>query len=353
MPIASGVFPVALTGKANAFSMQLIFILDSEAVVFVGRLRPTWSVLPSSTGFVRSILAVLVGSMLAVLAGCGAVAPNGASARIAVVAAENEYGNVASQIGGQYVDVTSVETNPNTDPHTFEASPAVARELAAAKLVVINGVGYDAWAQKMLQASPNTEREVVDAQSVLGLPADTENPHLWYNPTTMPRVAAAIAADLSKLQPAHASYFQENLTAFDRSLDPWDAAIAAFKAKYGGTPVAVTEPVGDYLLQAAGCDILTPWSFQAAIMNGTDPSPQDVTLEESLFNDHRVKVFLYNQQVTDSLTASLLTLAEKEGIPVVGVYETMPTGYTYQSWMMAETNALERAVAHGTSTTKL
>jgi zinc/manganese transport system substrate-binding protein len=256
-------------------------------------------------------------------------------------------------MGGKYVAVASVETNPNTDPHTFEASPAVARELAAAQLVVINGVGYDAWAQKMLNASPSREREVVDAQSVLGLPADTENPHLWYNLTTMPRVAAAIAADLAKLQPAHASYFQANLTAFDQSLEAWDEAIAAFKAKYAGTAVAVTEPVGDYLLQAAGCDILTPWSFQAAIMNGTDPSPQDVTLEESLFNDHRVKVFLYNQQVTDSLTASLLALAEKDGIPVVGVYETMPTGYTYQSWMMAETNALERAVADGTSTTKL
>ena len=167
-------------------------------------------------------------------------------------------------------------------------------------------------------------------------------------------VAKAVAKDLSGLQPAHAAYFAANLRRFSSSLQPWYQALAQFKADYPGTTVAVTEPVGDYLLQAAGTRILTPFILQAQIMNGVDPSPQDVALENNLFTSHRVKAFVYNQQVTDSLTQSFLDQAHKDGIPVVGVYETMPTpGYDYQSWMLAEVAALRRAVTDKTSTQKL
>ena len=152
----------------------------------------------------------------------------------------------------------------------------------------------------------------------------------------MPAVARAVAAGLAAIQPAHAAYFRANAAAFDRSLRPWYQAIAKFKAAYPSTPVATTEPVGDYMLQAAGTRNLTPFAFQADIMNGVDPAPQYVSLQTSLFNQRKVKVFLYNQQVTDSLTATFLSAAHRDGIPVVGVYETMPTGYTYQSWMLAE-----------------
>ena len=141
---------------------------------------------------------------------------------------------------------------------------------------------------------------------------------------------------------------------FDRSLTAWNQAIAAFRARYPGTPVAVTEPVADYLLQAAGADIMTPFPFQADIMNGVDPSAQDVTVERNLFTQHKVRVFLYNQQVTDTLTQSFIALAQRNGIPVVGVYETMPEpGYDYQSWMLAETRALQQAVASKKSAEKL
>ena len=195
---------------------------------------------------------------------------------------------------------------------------------------------------------------MIVAQHLLGLPDSTPNPHLWYSPATMPAVARAIAGDLSGMQPAHAAYFAANLRRFDASLQPWLQALARLKAAYPGTPVAVTEPVGNYLLRAAGAKVLTPFTFQADVMNGVDPSPQAVSLEDGLFTGHRVTVFLYNQQVTDSLTQSLLGLAHKDGIPVVGVYETMPTpGYDYQSWMLAETRALQRAVADKTSTQKL
>jgi len=295
-----------------------------------------------------SALAVFA-AMLA--AGPISVAVGQTSGMIKAIGVENEYADVISQIGGEYVQVEAIQTDPNTDPHTFEASPKVASRIASATLIVENGVGYDSWADKIISATTKADRKVIDVQQLLGLPDSTPNPHLWYDPKTMPAVAKAIAADLSALQPAHAAYFQGNVKTFEASLLPWLNAIASFKAQYGNTPIAVTEPVADYMIEAMGFKILTPYSLQAAIMNGTDPSPQDVTTQNDLFNGHKVKVFAYNQQVTDTLTQSFLGLAKKNGIPVVGVYETMPTpGFHYQSWMMAEVAALRKAVADNVST---
>jgi zinc/manganese transport system substrate-binding protein len=305
--------------------------------------------MPARLG-VAAVLAVA--GLLA--AACSSSASGATGDAIAAVGAENEYANVIGQIGGRYVHVTAIESNPNTDPHTFEASPSVAQSVSAAQLVVQNGLGYDTYMNKIEAASASSTRKVIDVQSLLGLPDSTPNPHLWYSPSTMPAVAKAISADLSALQPAHAAYFSANLRRFDGSLQPWYQAIARFKAAYPGTPVAVTEPVGDYLLQAAGAKILTPFTMQADIMNGVDPSPQDVSLQDGLFAAHRVKVFVYNQQVTDALTQTFLSRAHSEGIPVVGVYETMPApGYDYQSWMLAEINALQKAVTDQISTQKL
>ena len=257
-----------------------------------------------------------------------------------------------SQIGGPYVNVSAIESNPNTDPHSFEASPSVAHLVSAARLVVQNGLGYDAYMNNIEAASPSSERKVIDVQTLLGLPNSTANPHLWYAPVTMPTLARALASDLSALEPAHAAYFKANATTFDDSLKPWFAALAAFAARYPKIPVATTEPVGDYMLQAAGAVIKTPFPLQADIMNGVDPAPQAVSIQDSLFSEHRVNV--YNEQVTDSLTASFLAKAKQAGIPVVGVYETMPTpGYDYQSWMLAELTALRNAVADKRSTQKL
>lgn len=273
---------------------------------------------------------------------------------VKAIGVENEYADVISQIGGKYAQVTAIETDPNTDPHTFEASPQIAANIAHTDLIVKNGIGYDSWTDKIIAAAPNPDRKVIDVQQLLGLPDNTPNPHLWYNPTTMPAVAKAIAADLSSLMPTQAAYFQANLKKFDASLTPWTNAVAAFKKDHGDTPVAVTEPVADYLLKAAGANIATPFNLEAAVMNGTDPSPQDITAQNALFNDHKVKVFVYNQQVTDPLTQSFLSLAIQNSIPVVGVYETMPTpGYHYQSWMLAEINALNKAVTNNVSTEAL
>ncbi len=270
------------------------------------------------------------------------------------VGAENEYADVISQIGGPYVRVSAIMSNPNTDPHEFEASASVAEAVSKAELIVQNGVGYDTFMNKIEAASPRHGRDVIVAQALLGLSSNIFNPHLWYSPRTMPLVAEAVATDLTKFEPAHGAYFQARDKAFVASLQPWLSAIASFKKRYSGTPVAVTEPVADYMLMAAGADIMTPQSLQAAIMNGTDPSPQDITTEESLISGHKVKAFLYNQQVTDSLTANFLADAHKAHVPVVGVYETMPVpGYDYQSWMLAEVGALEAALVKGTSTERL
>jgi zinc/manganese transport system substrate-binding protein len=304
-------------------------------------------------------LAVVVPLGMALLASACSSSPAASSSdsgggTIVAVGAENEYANVITQVGGKYVQVSAIMSNPNTDPHTFEASASVARVVSAAQLVVQNGVGYDTFMNTIENAAPSSSRKVIVVQNLLGLPTDTPNPHLWYKPVTLPDVANAVADDLAALQPAHAAYFKANAATFISSLTAWDNAISAFKAQYAGTPVATTEPVADYMLQAVGADNMTPWALQADIMNGTDPSAQDVAAERSLFTDHKVKVFLYNQQVTDSLTESFIALAHASGIPVVGVYETMPVpGYDYQSWMLAEVQDLQKAVVSKVSTERL
>lgn len=276
------------------------------------------------------------------------------SGPVEAVGIENEYADVIAQIGGAAVRVSAVETDPNTDPHSFEISPRIVARFASAELIVENGLGYDSWVDRIIAATPNPLRKVIVAQRVLGLPERTPNPHLWYDPKTMPAVAKAIADDLSALRPDQTASFRTNLAKFDASLKPWLDAIASFKTKYDHTPVAVTEPVANYLLLEAGCDIATPPGLQAAIMNGTDPSPQDVTMQDRLLTGRKVKAFIYNRQVTDTLTQSFLALAKKNGIPVIGVYETMPTpGFDYQSWMLAEMEALRRAVADHVSTERL
>jgi zinc/manganese transport system substrate-binding protein len=288
------------------------------------------------------------------LAGCSSVAGTTSSGAIGAVGAENEYANVIAQVGGPYVKVSAVESNPNSDPHSFEASPSVAQQVAGARLVVQNGLGYDAYMERIESASPSSARKVINVQKLLGLPDSTPNPHLWYKPQTMPAVANAVASALAAIDPARASYFRANAQRFGASLAPWTRALAEVRTRYPSVPVASTEPVGDYMLEAAGALNVTPFAMQADVMNGVDLPPQDVALQQRLLHEHRVKAFLYNQQVVDSTTESLLASARRTGVPVVGVYETMPTpGYDYQSWMLAAVRALHRAIAEGVSSERL
>jgi len=305
----------------------------------------------------RALAAATLVAAAVVTTGCAASqASSSATARTGVVnavGAQSTYANVISQIGGRFVHVTAVQSNPNSDPHAFEASASVSEEISSAQLIVQNGLGYDSFMNTIESATSNPVRKIIDVQRLLHLPDSTPNPHLWYSPTTMQAVARAIATDLSQLRPAHTAYFESRLATFDASLKPWFAAIAAFRSDYRGAPVATTEPVGDYLLQALGVRNMTPFGLQAAVMNGVDLAPQYVTLQENLLTEHKVKVLVYNQQVVDQVTTTFLAKARQAGVPVVGVYETMPAGFTYQSWMLAEVHALRSAITSKQSTERL
>jgi len=306
----------------------------------------------------RPVLAVLCLSILAALAaaGCGGGSSNAAASsegKISAVGAENEYASVIEQIGGKYVAVSAVESDPNTDPHSFEASASVAQEVSGADVLVENGVGYDSFMEKIESASSSDSRKVINVQELLGLPDSTPNPHLWYKPETMPAVAKQLVTDFSELQPEHKSYFEANLKKFEASLKPWLKGLEEFTTKFPGAAVATTEPVADYMLEAAGIENLTPFTMQADIMNDADPAPQAIAEQEGFFSEKKADAFVYNQQVTDSITEKFLESAARNGVPVVGVYETMPTGYTYQRWMMAELKALEEAIGNGKSTEEL
>ena len=264
---------------------------------------------------------------------------------VAVVAAESQYGDVAATVGGAYAHVTSIMTDPNTDPHSFEISTGVARAVAGARVVVQNGLGYDPFMDRIESAAPDRRRKVIVAADLPGLPTDTANPHLWYDPAAMAEVADAVAGALSAVEPAHAAYFEARAAGFRAGLQPVLSALARFRRQYPAVPVATTEPVADYLLQAAGARNLTPFSFQADVMNGIDPAPQDISVEQDLLRKRKVKALLYNRQVTDSLTQSFVRIARSAGVPVVGVYELMPVGDSYAGWMLSTVEQLQKAVS--------
>lgn len=275
------------------------------------------------------------------------------TSKIIILAAENEYGAVATQIGGSYVEVTSIISDPEADPHDFEATPSDAKLLSTAAIVIENGLGYDDWLDEMLSANEDADRVLINAQQTLGLSDDTENPHLWYDPKTMPAVAEALVDELVKIDPDHSDEYQQNLADFNDAMESYTSKLSDFKQNYPDASAAATEPVANYLLDAAGIDIKTPWSLQSAIMNDQDPSAQDASTQMSLLSDKEVDVFVYNQQVTSSLTQKWLDAADSAGVPVVAVYETMPDGYGYVEWMCAEVDAFDAALSQDQSTTSL
>jgi zinc/manganese transport system substrate-binding protein len=267
-----------------------------------------------------------------------------ASAQTAnVVAAENFYGDVASQVGGPYVTVTSILSNPDQDPHLFEASPSTARQIADARLVIFSGADYDPWMVKLLSASKGTGRTVIEVAKLVGKKSG-DNPHIWYDPPTMPAVATAVAESLSKIDPAHRGAFAERAAAFAASLKPMNDKITALRAKYAGTPVTATEPVFGYMAEVLGFKMRNR-PFQTAIMNDTEPSAAQIAAFDKDLKTRAVKVLLYNSQASGALTEKMQSTAKASGIPIVGVSETTPPGKTYQDWMMAQLDELERALA--------
>jgi len=268
-----------------------------------------------------------------------------ADAKIPVVAAENFYGDVVQQLGGERVDVTSILSNPDQDPHLFEASPKTARALQHASIVVYNGADYDPWMVKLLAASKGTKRATIVAADLTGKKSG-DNPHLWYDPSTMPKVARAVNEALVAADPAHKSAYDANLAKFLDSLKPVEAKAAELHARYAGTPVTATEPVFGYMSDAIGLSMRN-MRFQLAAMNETEASASDIAAFERDLREKRVRVLIYNSQATEALTKRMLKLAQQSKVPTMSVTETEPAGKTYQTWMLAQLDALGAALAQG------
>ena len=293
---------------------------------------------------VPALLAVLTAAATA-LTGCGSSRPPATPGVVRVVAGENFWGNIAAQIGGRHVRVTSILASPTADPHLYESDVANAVAVAEAGLVIENGAGYDDFLSQLLGGTRHPGRVVLSVQNVLGANGPDVNPHFWYDIPRVPEVARAIEAALARLEPRDASAFAAGLAAFDASLHPIEAVIGQIRQRYPGAPVAYTERVPGYLLAAAGLRVLTPPGFAAAIEDGTDPSPDDTVVMDGLLTHHRVKVLLYNAQVVSAATQHVRALARQSRIPVVGVTETMPPSYrSYQAWQLAQAEAILRAL---------
>jgi zinc/manganese transport system substrate-binding protein len=299
-----------------------------------------------------TIVALVSGAALVLaVTGCTSTTPasgssGSSSGAIKVVAAENFWGNVISQIGGSHVAVTSIVGDPNTDPHEYEASAANAAAIASADFVLENGIGYDDFMGQLLSASPSSDRDVLSVQKILNITGTNPNPHIWYDTARLPQVSAAIVKELSKLDPKDAATFAANGQTFDASLTPILNVISEIKAKYAGTEIAYTERVPGYLVQAAGLKLGVPATFTQAIEDGSDPSPADTAAFDAAITNKTVKVLLYNGQVTDQETDDLKALATKSGVPIVGVTETLPPSETFQAWQLQQDTELLKALGN-------
>jgi zinc/manganese transport system substrate-binding protein len=267
------------------------------------------------------------------------------SVRIVIVAAENFWGNIASQIGGDQVTVNSIISDPNADPHEYESSVSDAAAIAHADLVIENGLGYDDFMAKLVSAGGDHGRTVLTVAKIVGVSGSNPNPHLWYDPTYVDAAAQAIEKQLAADRPVDAPAFAANLAAFRSGERQVENVIDQIRARYSGAAVAYTERVPGYLIDAAGLHLGTPTSFSQSIEDGEDPNPLDSAVFEQALRDRTVKVLLYNAQVTDNETSHLKQLAVASGVPVVGVTETMPPGEpTFQAWQRDQATALLTAL---------
>ncbi|CAH2769939.1 MAG: Zinc ABC transporter, substrate-binding protein ZnuA [uncultured Caballeronia sp.] len=271
-----------------------------------------------------------------------ATAQTATTGAVPVVAAENFYGDVVRQLGGNHVQVTSILSNPDEDPHLFEASPKTARALQNAVLVVYNGADYDPWMDKLLSASKGKGSTTIVAAQLMGKKSG-DNPHLWYDPATMPTVAKAVSQYLVQADPAHKADYDARLAKFLASVKPIDDKVAALKSQYKGVPVTATEAVFGYMSDAIGLDMRNN-SFQLAAMNDTEPSATDIAAFEKDLRERRVHVLIYNSQATEALTKRMLKVAHDSHVPSISVTETLPAGKTFQTWMTSQLDALSVAL---------
>jgi len=304
-------------------------------------------------GKLRTIgVAALLGTLVLVGSGCGhskarASAPSGKG--LNVVAAENFWGSIAAQLGGSKARVASVITSPATDPHDYEPTAADARTIAGAQMVIVNGIGYDPWAPKLIAANPVSGRIVLDVGDLVGIKPGG-NPHRWYAPTDVQRVIGSIVHDYSKLDPEDAGYFTQQKTRFEtHGLSQYKQLIASIRRKYHGVPVGASESIFAPLAQALGLKLLTPYSFLKAISEGTEPTAADKTTMDSQIAARQIKVWVYNSQNSTPDVKRITDAARKKGIAITTITETLtPPSASFQGWQSHQLQALAAALAKAT-----
>jgi zinc/manganese transport system substrate-binding protein len=278
-------------------------------------------------------------------ASAGSSAPPCPSGQALVVAAENFWGNIAAQLGGDRVCLRSVIANPDTDPHAYEAKPSDARLIASARYVIINGAGYDPWAPKLISANPVSGRTVLTVGDLVGKKVG-DNPHLWYSPEYVARVIDRINADLDAIDPQDAAYFdQQKAQYLTVGLKDYLGTLATIRQKYQGTPVGATESIFVYLADAMSLKLITPPDYMKAISEGTDPSAGDKATIEQQISSRSIKLFVFNSQNSTKDVLALVDKAKAEGIPVAKVTETLtPAGATFQEWQAKQLQGILNAL---------
>jgi zinc/manganese transport system substrate-binding protein len=270
--------------------------------------------------------------------------PTDNSGIIQVVSGENFWGNIVSQLGGNYVQVLSIVSDPNADPHEYESNTNDARAFANANYVILNGAGYDSWGDKLLSANTNPNQKVLRIADLLGR-KEGDNPHFWYNPVYVNQVVAQMENDLVSIDPSHADYYKEQYIALQKSFSEYQDRIASIKKQFGGTKVAATEDIFAYLANASGLDLISPPEFIQAVAEGNDPSAQGVAIFQQQLKSGVPQVLVYNQQTVTPITENMKKLAADNGIPVIGVTETIqPPDTSFQDWMNAELITLQNAL---------
>ena len=301
-------------------------------------------------GALRRLVGIVgVAVLLAACGGGTATSPSGAGGKLRVVAAENFWGSVAAQLGGDKVQVTGLIVNPNTDPHSYEPTPADARSVADARYVVFNGVGYDPWVQKLLDGNPVAGRKTLNVGDLVGK-KEGDNPHLWYNPDYVTQVIDRITADYQALDPADAAYFAQQKTQFTTiGLKEYHDLIGTIQQQYAGTPVGSTESIFVYMATALKLNLITPAGYMQAVSEGTDIPAADKATFDQQVKQKQVKVVVFNKQNATPDTNAVRGAAAAQGIPVVEITETLdPASDTFQAWQGDQLQALRQALAKAT-----
>ena len=282
---------------------------------------------------------------LAAAAACGSTTPTaGSGSTVQVVAAENFWGSIATQLGGAHATVTSIVTDPNADPHDYQSSASDARAFATAQYVILNGAGYDGWATNLLSASQSSSRKVFTVADLLGK-KEGDNPHFWYSPAYVEQVTDQITKDLISVDSADSAYFTQQRAAFETALKPYHDRIATIKQHFAGQKIAATESIFVYMADYLGLDLISPPEFMKAVAEGNDPPADTVSTFQQQLQTKAATVLVYNQQTATDVTNTLKQLAAQQNIPVVGVTETIqPPDTPFELWMVGELNDLQNAL---------